>query len=77
MDEPRDCHTGWSNSDREGEIVFDIPCMKNLKRNDTNELIYKTETDSQIQKINLWLPGVRMGEGWLGSLGSTGTHCCI
>ena len=35
-------------SHREGEIVYDIPCMQNLKRNDTNELIYKTETDSQI-----------------------------
>ena len=23
---------------------------------DTNELIYKAETDSQIQKTNLWLP---------------------
>ena len=29
--------------------------MWNLK-NDTNELIYKTETDSQTQKTNLWLP---------------------
>ena len=26
---------------------YDIAYMKNLKRNDTNELIYKTETDSQ------------------------------
>ena len=33
--------------------------MWNLK-NDTNELIYKTETDSQTQKTNLWLP---KGEG--------------
>ena len=24
--------------------------------NDINELIYKTETDSQISKTNLWLP---------------------
>ena len=29
--------------------------MCNLK-NDTNELIYKVETDSQTQKTNLWLP---------------------
>ena len=29
--------------------------MQNLKY-DTNELIYKTETDSQTQKTNLWLP---------------------
>ena len=32
--------------------------MWNLKY-DTNEAIYKTETDSQIQKINQWLPEVR------------------
>ena len=24
--------------------MYDIPCMRNLKRNDTNELTYKTET---------------------------------
>ena len=29
------------------EISYDIPYMQNLKRNDTDELIYKTETDSQ------------------------------
>ena len=32
------------------------------KKNYTNELIYKIETDSQTQKTNLWLPkgkGVR------------------
>ena len=27
-----------------------------LKKNDTNEHIYKMETDSQTQKTNLWLP---------------------
>ena len=37
-----------SKSDREGEISYDIPYMWNLKRNDTNELNYKTEKDSQI-----------------------------
>ena len=36
-----------SKSDQEGEISYDIPYMWNLKRNDTNELIYKTERDSQ------------------------------
>ena len=29
--------------------------MWNLKNN-TNELVYKTETDSQTWKTNLWLP---------------------
>ena len=30
---------------REGEIWYDIPHLWNLKRNDTNELTYKIETD--------------------------------
>ena len=39
-----------------------IVSMWNLKNNDTTEFIYKTETDSQILRMNLWLPeekGVR------------------
>ena len=43
---PRDCHTDWSKSDREGEISGDIPYMWNLKRNDTNELT--KQKDSQL-----------------------------
>ena len=31
----------------EREIQYDIPYMQNQKRNDTNKLIYKAETDSQ------------------------------
>ena len=46
MDEPRDYHTKWNKSDRKRQISYDIIYMWNLK-NDTNELIYKTETDSQ------------------------------
>ena len=41
MDRPRECHTNWSKSDREGEISYDIPYRWNLKSNDTKELIYK------------------------------------
>ena len=29
------------------KILYDIPCMWNLKRNDTNELTYNIERDSQ------------------------------
>ena len=48
MDGPRDDHTKQSTdkSEREREIPYDITYMWNLKY-DTNELIYKTETDSQ------------------------------
>ena len=37
----------WSKSDRERQISCDITYMWNLKKNDTNELIYETETESQ------------------------------
>ena len=47
MDRPRDCHTEWSKSDREREVSCDIAYMQNLKKDDTSEHIYKTETDSQ------------------------------
>ena len=47
MDGPRDYHTKWSKSERERQIPYDITYMWNLKY-DTNELIYETETDSQI-----------------------------
>ena len=50
---------------RERQISY-ITYMQNLKK-DTNELIYKTETDSQTSKINLWLQrgsvGVKEGLG--------------
>ena len=46
MDEPRDYHTKWSKSDKDKYHM--ISHMQNLKKiYDTNELIYKTETDSQ------------------------------
>ena len=32
---------------REREMSQNIPYVQNLKGNDTNELIYKTETESQ------------------------------
>ena len=62
----RDCHTEWSQPDREGQI-YAIAYMCNLKY-DTNELIFKTEMDSQ--KTDLWW-GQWLGEGWHGSSGLT------
>ena len=47
MDGPRDDHTKWSKPDRERQISYDTAYMWNLKKKDANELIYKTEIDSQ------------------------------
>ena len=52
--------------------------MQNLKRNETNELIYKIETDSHREQnygYRGW--GGKMGKGLLDSLGPTCTHCYI
>ena len=43
---PKDYYTQWSMSDRERQLPYDITYTQNLKY-DTNELAYKTETDSQ------------------------------
>ena len=67
MDGPRD-YTKQSKSERETQIPY-ITYMWNLKH-DTNELIYETETDSQTQRTDMWLPrGRQDGEGWIGCLG--------
>ena len=59
MDGPRDCHTEWSQ--RKTKIIW-YHLYVESKRNDTNGLIYKTETDSQTLKTNLRLPKGK-GEG--------------
>ena len=55
MGGPRDYHTKWSKSDR--QVSYDITYVWNLKY-DTNELIYKTEMDSQkTNSKKTWLSG--------------------
>ena len=46
MNQPRNYHTKQNKSERERQIPCNIAYMWNLKY-DTNELIYKTETDSE------------------------------
>ena len=50
MDEPRDYHTKWSQTEKEDYSLS----MWSLK-NDISEIIYITETDLQASERNLWL----------------------
>ena len=43
-----------------------ISLICEILKNDTNELIYKTEADSQTQKTNLGLPKGKQGRDKLG-----------
>ena len=52
MDGPRDYQTKSSQTEKDKHHMISLVCG-NLK-DDTNELIYKREIDSQ--KTNLWLP---------------------
>ena len=61
MDGTRDSHT---KLEREGQIPYDIT-YKNLKQG-ASEPIYRTETDSQTQRTDLWFTsgeGVREKDG--------------
>ena len=60
MDGPRDDRMKPNKSERERQIPY-ITYMWNLKY-DTNELIYKTETDSQTWETNSWLTKGKCGE---------------
>ena len=71
VDGPRDYHAKWSKSNRERQILYDITHIWTLIfKDDTNELICKTEPDVQIPKTNLWLPKGKggRGEGYIGGL---------
>ena len=66
IDATRDSHIKWSKlsevSQKEQQIPY-ITYMQNLKYG-TNEPIYRTETESQTQRTNLWLPlGMEEGMG--------------
>ena len=73
MDGPRDYHTEWSKSDREEEISYDILYWKNLKRNNTSELTYKTKQVHKLRKLAYGFWGKGQGEQ-IGSLGWTCIH---
>ena len=67
MDGPRDYYTKWNKSEGEKQVVYDITYMwKSKKKKDTNELIYKTESNSQTLKTTFWLPKGKRGKDKLG-----------
>ena len=63
MDGSRECHTEKNKSDRE-ETPYDVPSMWNLKRNDTNELTYKTNKPTDLENELIlcqrdeWMEGI-------------------
>ena len=69
MNGSRDFHTKWGKSDRERQISYHFYVES---KNYTNKLIYKTETDLQISKSNLWLPKGNFGGSDISGL--TYTH---
>ena len=58
MGRPRMYHTEWSKS-KTNIIWYDLYVES---KNNTNEIIYKTQTDSQTWKTNLWIPKGKQGE---------------
>ena len=55
MDGPSGDSTKWNKSSKEKYDMI-LPIGRIQKRSDINQLVYKTETDSQILKTNLRLP---------------------
>ena len=62
MDTTGDSPTKWRKSERERQIPYDTTYMWNLKYG-TDEPIYRTETDSQTWRTDVWLPRGREWDG--------------
>ena len=71
MDAPGDYHTKWSKSDRYHKY-HKISLISRILKNDTNEFIYKTETDAVLEK-ELLLP---RGEGCEFGINSQSVPTC-
>ena len=54
-----------------------ISLILGMLKDNTDELIYKTEIDSQTQKTNIWLPKGKCGEGQIKTMRPTDTHYYI
>ena len=74
----KDKYCIWHGLHTESKDKYCITAyIQHLKRKDANELIYKAETDSQTQRMNLQLPRGKGGmKGQFGRLGLTCSHVC-
>ena len=69
MDGPR------SQSEKDTHHMISLMCGIKKKKKDINELIYKTERESQILKTKFWLPKGK-GRGWIDGLRLANAHFC-
>ena len=53
MNRPREYHAWWNKSDKDKYCIISLKCGISKKQNKTNESIYKTEKDSDIEN-KLW-----------------------
>ena len=75
MNGSRDYRTKWSKRQRKDKYHIISLIVESKKKNDTNELIYRIETDTQTLKTNLWLPKWKGGRrNKLGAGINTHTH---
>ena len=63
MDGPRDCHTKWSEAEK---VSY---CLYVQSKNDTDQLIYKTNSLSDLEnrlivtEVEIWVVGINQGVG--------------
>ena len=62
MDRHRNYYMKWNKSERETSTAW-YHLYVEPKKNDTNKLIYKTETDSQTENKHAYQRGNGAGEG--------------
>ena len=67
MDGPRDYHIQWSKSDKDKYHVISL--TYGILKHVTNELIYKTETDSETKNRPVVVKGRCVGKKGIESLG--------
>ena len=53
MDEPRDCHTEWGESDTERQITYDISYIRSLFKRSTNELVSEKEGVTDVEEKHM------------------------